>query len=728
MLKSLLKTIALAALFFHSNYCFSQNKKVDINYISNFPNVNHPQIAYWFFSKDQLSTENFKRKIDSVATFSKYNLLFLTARNGVDFYNVDLMKPIFTELVQYAHSKGLKIGLQLWEDRKPVPIENTERIIQEDEVTLDENGNAECTIPSKHVRNKKLFIKSEIFQVKIFEKLSDGIYKKGTLQEITINATAKAKKDTLIVKLSTDKKFKNYTAYILTQHYYNAWANHSKEAIAMITNILQKYSSIPFDAVGLDEFTNLRISPTWELKNNDIFRERPYALPMSIAYKQKTGMSLEQAYFDMRYVAEGNTAMRVNAINNYMTIMRQRTLGIENEIYRAGKLYFGEKTFIGLHNTHHNYLDGDEIWQTGLNWWNVKRDIGQTDEETSTPVQMGIGMSYPAQVVYNMYYNKKLDVIWQKSLTDLRYGIRTHYHAINDIQNWGVSVEQPAALAYINKVENCARLLNNFNPSFPKIKLLVLFGMEALSNWYPDAHARNQHDINGDLNIEEKASALWKAGYLNAVVPTDVVEDGRLSVNPQGKLTLQGNKYDALLLLYPQFATPKTIAFLKDYVSKGGKLVTQGNLSLDFSGKDASADWKKIAASALDTTLSINALAKAGIEKNTLENGVLNEDGSYTFTDTTSLRTGVPQNFKFVKDGSTFSGNYTGLAVIKVDEKNNIEKFAATGFSELKMNGKTIFSLSKPADIFIETKNQKRTITIADQDQTTKIVENKLQP
>jgi hypothetical protein len=211
-------------------------------------------------------------------------------------------------------------------------------------------------------------------------------------------------------------------------------------------------------------------------------------------------------------------------------------------------------------------------------------------------------------------------------------------------------------------------------------------------------------------------------------VPTDVVEDGRLSVNPQGKLTLQGNKYDALLLLYPQFATPKTIAFLKDYVSKGGKLVTQGNLSLDFSGKDASADWKKIAASALDTTLSINALAKAGIEKNTLENGVLNEDGSYTFTDTTSLRTGVPQNFNFVKNGSTFSGNYTGLAVIKVDEKNNIEKFGATGFSELTMNGKTIFSLSKPADIFIETKNRKRTITIADQSQTTKIVENKLQP
>jgi hypothetical protein len=44
------------------------------------------------------------------------------------------------------------------------------------------------------------------------------------------------------------------------------------------------------------------------------------------------------------------------------------------------------------------------------------------------------------------------------------------------------------------------------------------------------------------------------------------------------------------------------------------------------------------------------------------------------------------------------------------------------------MNGKTIFSLSKPADIFIETKNRKRTITIADQSQTTKIVENKLQP
>ncbi len=70
--------------------------------------------------------------------------------------------------------------------------------------------------------------------------------------------------------------------------------------------------------------------------------------------------------------------------------------------------------------------------------------------------------------MYNMYYDKSLTKIVNKAWSDLTYGIRTHYHAINDIQKWGVSVEQPEALVEINKVENAARLLNRFNPSFRK--------------------------------------------------------------------------------------------------------------------------------------------------------------------------------------------------------------------------------------------------------------------
>ena len=114
--------------------------KTSVKYVSSFENLNHPQVAYWFFSKDMLNPERYQGKIDSLSKFSKYNLIFLTARNGVDFYDTPKMHPIFEQLVKYAHSKGIKIGLQLWERRYKVPVEATERMMQEGEITLDDNG------------------------------------------------------------------------------------------------------------------------------------------------------------------------------------------------------------------------------------------------------------------------------------------------------------------------------------------------------------------------------------------------------------------------------------------------------------------------------------------------------------------------------------------------------------------------------------------------------------
>ena len=373
--------------------------------------------------------------------------------------------------------------------------------------------------------------------------------------------------------VKADKKLKGYTAYILTQHYYNYCSNHSAEAANNMTNVLKSYSDIPFDGVGLDEYTNLRVATTWELKKaNDVFRGRSYSLSMAEKFKASTGMELDKTLLDMRYAPLGKPEVRIKAIDNYMAIMRSGTMNIEKIIYDKGKDFFGPNTFIGLHDTHHNYLDGDEIWQTGLNWWNVKRDYGHTDEHTPTPTQMGIGFTYTMNILYNMYYNKKLDDITTKAMSDLTYGIRTHYHAINDVQKWGVSVEQPEALTEINKVENAARLLNRFNPAFPKIKLLVVFGMESLANWYPDSTKRGITDINNSLKIEEKAVDLWNAGYLNALVPTDLIADGRLKINVNGKPQIQGHEFDAVIFLYPQYARKSTFDFLKKYVDNGGKM------------------------------------------------------------------------------------------------------------------------------------------------------------
>jgi hypothetical protein len=722
------KVNAVVCIFFmlFSICVFGQSKQVKINYVSTLQNTNHEQVAYWFFSKTQLQPSTYKSKIDSLAAFSKYTLIFLTARNDVDFYDDKTMHPIFKEVVKYAHSKGLKIGLQLWDVENKVPIENTERIIQEGEMLLDENGKASYTVAAKHVRNKTLLLKSELLKVYVFKKTGDGFYDKSSLLDITQKVKKTENKENVTVTIDAGAAMKGYTIYILTQHYYNYWSNHSVAAVSNITNIIKLYADIPFDGAGLDEYTSLPLCATWELQKGDTIRERTYSLAMAEVLKKNTGKNLVQTLFEMRYVPNGKAAVRMSAINNYMALMRSGTIEIEKEIYRAGKLYFGANTFIGLHDTYHNGLEGDEIWQTGLNWWNIKRDYGHTDEHTPTATQMGIGMSYPMNVMYNMYYHKILDKIWTKALTDLRFGIRTDYHAINDVQSWGVSIEEPRAMDAINKVENCARLLNRFNPSFPKVKLLVLFGMEAQANWYPDRTARNMHDINGTLNIENKAVQLWDAGYLNALVPTDLIADGRLKIGANGKPLLQGHEFDAVVFLYPQYAKKSTIQFLQKYVSKGGKLITEGSCTNDFNGNDITATWKNIANKTVATSFSVEAVSRLGINKNEHVDGILNEDGSYTFTDTSSLKTGVAAAFNFTKNGNTFSGNYKGLAVIKVNENGAVEKFSAAGFSSLKKNEAIILSTDKATDIFIEAKNNTVDIIIVDETKSIKIINCKI--
>jgi len=708
----------LLILMLQLNVSINAQTKSNIHQVAAFDAVNHPHVAYWFFSKDMLDAKRNEEKIDSLAQFSKYTLIFLSSRNGVDFYKSEIMHPVFDRLVKYAHAKGLKIGLQLWDKKYKVPIENTERMILESEIVLDENGAGTYSAKAKYVRDVKAILKSELFKVYAFRKTSSGFYDPKSLKDITTQCTStNSNKEIVDIKLDAGKQLKGYTAYILTQHYYNICTNHGTEAVANLTQALKAYSDIPFDGVGLDEYTNMRVSPTWELeKTNDVFRGRPYSLPMAEKLKVSTGLEPEKVLFDMRYAPQGKLEVRMKAINHYMSAMRSGTLAIETAIYDKGKEFFGPNTFIGLHDTHHNFLDGDEIWQTGLNWWNVKRDYGHSDEHTPLPTQMGIGFTYPKNVMYNMYYNKSLDNIVEKAYTDLTYGVRTHYHAINDIQKWGVSVELPEALTKINEVEYAARLLNHFNPSFPKIKLLVIFGMEELANWYPDSTKRGMMDINVSLKIEDKAKQLWNVGYLNALVPTDLIADGRLKLNASGKPQIQGHEFDAVVYIAPQFARKSTFDFLKSYVDKGGKLMVDGTATHDFDGKNISKQWNEIVEKATCKSYSVNDISKLGISKREFSNGVLNEDGSYIFTNIKDAQT-----LKSGKNGDNFTIKCNGLAAIKTSDSGKLEKLVATDFSSLTVNGKTILSVEKPTDISVIVNNGVAEISILDKDKTNKV-------
>lgn len=721
MKKALILIISFVVLIQTDIYA----QEIKTSYVNSFDNTNHPQVAYWFFSQNMITDKAWTDKIDSMVAFSKYTLIFLTQRDGCDFYDATTMHPVFKKLVAYAHQKGLKIGLQIWKEDRSVLMDNTDRLMQEGEVVLDENGKANYAVKARGARDMTTLLRSELFKIYAFKKTGDGFYDPATLKEITNTALAQNATDSVGLVINAGSRFKGYTAYILTQHYYNSCSNFSEQSTVIITNAFKAYADIPFDGIGLDEYKNMKIARQKIMEQTkEVFRERVYALAMAKKMKATTGMELDRVLFDMRYAPTGKPAVRMKAINEYMSLLRTATLTVENAVYDLGKKLYGKDAFIGLHNTFHNNLDRDEVWQTGATWWSIKRDYGHTDEDTPVPIQLGAGMCYPANAMYNMYYHRNLDTIWTKALRDLRFGVRTHYHAANDGQAWGVSIELPAALEKINKVENAARLLNRFNPSLPQVKLLVVYGMEAIYNWYPNTAQRGMYDINDKLGMEKKSIELWNNGYLHAAVPTDVIADGRLQLNAAGKPALNGYEFDAVILLNPEYAKESTTRFFQNYVNRGGKLLVEGTAANDFNGRDMSNAWKAIFSKSVAAALTLDNVAKLGIPKNDLTDGVVNEPGSFTFTSVESLQKNTPATFSFVYGGNTFSGSYKGLAAIRIDAAGNLQKLAATSFGSIKKNGKEILHLSKEADVFITIKNGQMQATIADESQTIKILTN----
>jgi hypothetical protein len=141
--------------------------------------------------------------------------------------------------------------------------------------------------------------------------------------------------------------------------------------------------------------------------------------------------------------------------------------------------------------------------------------------------------------------------------------------------------------------------------------------------------------------------------------------------------------------------------FFRRYVDGGGKLLVEGPATRDFYGKDMTDAWQHITGKAVATSFSLENALRLGVGRNELPEGVLNEDGSYTFTSPESLASGKPAEFSFTSGKDRFSGAYKGVAVVRVDGEGHLQKLAATGFSSLSRNGVEVLKLSREADIFL---------------------------
>lgn len=688
------------------------------------PPARHPQLVYWFWHPDTLTGAQYLRDVEDMAKRSSFTMAIATSREnidppgmGVDFYDFRKMHEPLAETVRAAHEHNLKIGLQLWEfwaltrindpitkAHPQLPITQSLALVTEGEAVLDAHGHADYSVTSTEGRDRQPF-HSEVLRAFVFRKTADGFYSESSLADITDSVkTVRADPATVTVAIDAQAELAGHTAYVMVAHYYDYPDLFNNVMTDTFRNALKHYADIPFDGTALDEFGYMMLKP----KRENPFRDRFYGHAFAKEYKRRTGMGLERALFDMRFTPQGKPEVRIRAINSYFDVMRDGPLRVEKDFYKMSKEIFGPKTFAGIHNTYHNGLESDDLWRVGLNWWTVPREYGQSDENWRMPERMGLIVAHSQPVTFDQYYGGNLEAFLQKAFREARFGGRTHYLAWNDTRDGRINMTRAVVdgkYAAIRDVEQKIRLLNQFDPAAPKLPVLVVFGMPALINWFPDYEARSAWDLRGKLGIEQKAMAIWDAGYPCALLPSDFIDSGLIAIGAGGCPVINGHRFECMVFLYPQYAKKTTLDFLERFVRYGGKLMLEGNATHDFDGHEISGRFEKLASQATVRGFDVKAISRFGAQDNLLDDGAFMEDGSVVFTDFTSWQTNKAKSFAVNLAGHEFSGSYIGLCALKADTAGEVQKFICGGFSELRRNRKPVLSLERPADTVI-TRNE----------------------
>jgi len=454
----------------------------------------------------------------------------------------------------------------------------------------------------------------------------------------------------------------------------------------------------------------------------------PYSSYMSLAYESRTGRPLEADLLYLTYApalpaspaalaspeepadmsaaapaastAESGDGIR--CINDYIGTLRAGMKANNDWFYAKGKAMFGDDAFIGVHPT----LWGDptdfnfDVLLNGLDWWEVKRDFAQTDEGVLFPIRLALAHKWGGTVWYNMFYSAytlKLETYFAETWRNARFGGRTHYLGY-ECPNEGCVLElyQPGHLERIGEMEQAVALLNDFQTSQPDSRVLVVFGMEAATNWRisdPDSdrwapRGRNLH-LAADF-----AKRLFDGGYLCDFVPSSEIANGDVKLD--GNQARYGTqRYDAVIFLLPEAMDKQVLSFMLAYKRANPQLILSGRCTIFSDGTDASAAFAELTANLahydeepISADAAIQLLRNWGVPGNIVDGGCIYQDGSAIFTAEGHLHRGNPLTVDCLLKGRRITVECEDFFAIDLDADGGVRKFAGCNIRSFAIDGK----------------------------------------
>ncbi len=643
-----------------------------------------PNAIYWFFTSETLRDKNYLKAVDHIKENTEFDHMCVCMQGGVIREDYDQCHDMMAELVDYAHSRGVGISLvlsashgfynpgfdpnisqekgqlELFTIAEPA---NAQGLVLESEFTLDAQGCATFEQHEYGARNKVRPLYNKLLKLYAFDKTAEGFYDPASLRDITSSARIiQCRTHMLEAQIDAGAENAGKTVYAMVAQYYNWPELFGASDWVERKALMDIYADIPMDGYAMDEYgyMMLNVSDVWS-KALPPFRSRLYSPHQKAYYQEKLGIDLDRMLFDMRYAPACDDKVRIRAINNYFEHLRVPVLAEERRTAEYAKKLWGEEVYLGVHNTFHNHLDGDEMWHTACAWWDLPRRFGHTDEALSFPVRMGILLAAEDPLMIHTYYSNKEEDYYNRIVYDSPFNIRIFHHALDDFY-WGLSYREPEFLKNIRILDKEIARLNDFQRVIPKMDTLIIFGYMALCNWYPDHEKRNLWDIDGSLEVEQKCNEIWQAGYRGALVPDYAISDGRVQIK-DGKYVFNGHEFKRCLFLYPKYAKKEVYAFLNEAHAAKMPLCVVGKGEVDFNGEAAHLE------APVHEEYSLDLMEELGAEKLAIPNGCVYADGSFAMLHKEGLLEGKEVPFDFTLDGVRYTGVSTGLVAYRKGEE-----------------------------------------------------------
>ena len=591
-----------------------------------------PHILYWKWNDDLLNKEILEERTMDIINRSIFDVIYV-ALHSVTEKNRITSNPQMVERIKECatilkeHGRKMVLDLRPYDEveyMQKYPISEKGYYVKYCCGKLDNAG----------AYSEKFEKADGVLLCKCLDFNEDGTFNENTVVDIKEKVCV----ENNTVKINAGSEFggRSFVFYVYKMHRnYDILGDEYKEKWE---DICRYVDDTGISGIGVDE---LGMNPKLELLSDGVkdIKQAKFFIEWFIItdglckyYKKMFGSDLKE---DLLYFRNSTSDKEkgIHIVNQYLDVLRKRTADSEQYFYNMSKRHFGEDSIVLSHPTWWvDELDSNlEIPKNALDWWEVKRDFAQTDEEILIPIRISMTRRCTENLWYNMWYSMRtLDIktYYRETWINARYGGRTHYLGYECYEPGIVlCLNQKDYLEKCSEMEEKIEILNPFQTSSPDSRILVIFGYEAITNWkISDPHETKWNRVSMNMhNAWKFTKELFDSHYLCELIPSTEIDNGFVDIN-DNKISYYGRTYDMLIYVMPEGATKTTQDFIKKYAEVNKNLIIVGN-NVDFMKGNGLLNTSKT-----DVEPVISVLSKQGIKGNCGENYCVYEDGSVVFT------------------------------------------------------------------------------------------------